>query len=88
MPPADAKPGWNWPDTGLVERQDRAPGWVLWWLNIPFFDRWAHVWMWHHGCYEVQPPNSGHNLPPGPDGGVREPRRPFPPTDSTHASVE
>jgi hypothetical protein len=85
-PPPGVKPGWDWPDTGLGERQDRAPGWVLWWLHLPFFDRWAHVWMWRHACYEVEPPIEGPEMPPGPDAGVREPRRPPPSTDLTEAA--
>lgn len=86
MAPRGSKPGWNWlPEDGAGERQDLAPGWVLWWLNLPFLDRWAHVWMWKHGCFEVTPP--GDLPPPPPDSSVREPRRPVPPYDSAPASM-
>lgn len=88
-PPRRSMPGWNWlPDGGAGERQDRTPGWVLWWLNLPFLDRWAHVWMWNHGCSEVPAPGSALPPPPSPPGaGVREPRRPLPPHDGARAAL-
>lgn len=79
--PSGTKPGWDWlPEGGGSERQDKAPGWVLWWLNLPFVDRWAHVWMWEHGCYEVNAADAPEMPPPA--AGVREPLRPKPPKDA------
>ncbi len=84
--PRGSKPGWDWlPEGGAGERQDRAPGWVLWWLNLPFLDRWAHVWMWNHACFEVRPPDDAP--PPPPDSLVREPRQPLPPDDAVHVRL-
>jgi hypothetical protein len=73
--PAGTKPGWNWiPEGhGLHPRLGDVPVWVRLWYRTPFVDRWAHVWMWHHGGWEIRP----HPTEPG--AGDREPRRPVPP---------
>jgi hypothetical protein len=45
------------------------------WYQVPFVDRYAHVWMWAHGGWDT-------DAPPGPAGpetaGVREPLGPRP----------
>jgi hypothetical protein len=71
--PPGTKPGWNWiPDGhGLHPRLSEVPTWVRLWYWTPFVDRWAHVWMWHHGGWSITP-----HPPAG--AGVREPRRPRP----------
>jgi hypothetical protein len=52
------------------------PRWVRVWFHLPFIDRYAYAWMWHHGGWDVLPPDE-------PDTGVREPRaaKPQPPAD-------
>jgi hypothetical protein len=74
--PAGAMPGWNWaPPGGLRLRLDRIPRWARIWYRTPFVDRYAHVWMWEHGGWNVDEPSSAA----GPDpAGVREPLRPRP----------
>jgi hypothetical protein len=69
-------PGWDWtPPEGARPRLDRVPWWVRLWCAVPFIDRYAHVWMWWHGGWDVDAPSAGH----GPDSsGTREPRRPRP----------
>ncbi len=66
-------------------RLDRTPLWVRVWYRVPFLDRFAHAWLWRHGGFDVVPPY-------GPDGGgtagVREPRRPHPPTGTLSAEAE
>ena len=51
--------------------------WVRPWFRTPFVDRYAHVWIWHRGGWEVV------RSPEQSDGGdaaaVREPRRPIAP---------
>jgi hypothetical protein len=32
------------------------PRWVRVWYRVPFIDRYAYVWMWHHGGWDVLPP--------------------------------
>jgi len=75
VPPPRVLPGWNWvPPGGLDLRPQDLPWWVRTWLLLPLVDRYAHVWMWHHGLYSLAP------LPPGGDGGEpsgdRSPRGP------------
>lgn len=54
--PEGARPGWNWiPAGGATPRLDRMPGWVRAWYRTPFLDRSAHVWMWRHGGWDVDP---------------------------------
>jgi hypothetical protein len=56
--PAGRRPGWEWvPPTGASARLDRMPRWVriLYWT--PWVDRYAHVWMWSHGGWDVEPPD-------------------------------
>lgn len=56
-PPAGTMPGWNWtPPEGVRPRPDRAPLWVRVWYRTPFVDRYASVWMWHHGFMETPQP--------------------------------
>jgi hypothetical protein len=73
--PAGTMPGWNWtPPGGLRPRLERIPSWARVWYRVPFVDRFAHVWMWDHGGWDVDPPEHG-----SPDAlGVREPLRPRP----------
>ena len=52
------------------------------WYHTPILDRWAYQWMWMHGGWDVEPWDPPE---PPPDSGVREPRRPHPPTDSLRA---
>ena len=81
VPPPGVLPGWNWlpPQHGAAPRLDRVPWWVRAWYRTPLLDRYAHVWMWHHGGWELRP---SQWQPPPPDlAGDREPRRPVPPTD-------
>jgi hypothetical protein len=68
-------PGWNWtPPGGLLPKLERIPRWARIWYRVPFVDRYAHVWMWAHGGWDVLEPSG-----PGPDAaGVREPLRPRP----------
>jgi hypothetical protein len=56
-PPPRSLPGWNWvPPAGAKPRLDIVPRWVRVWYRLPFLDRYAHVWMWWHGAWEVVPP--------------------------------
>jgi len=32
------------------------PWWVRLWCLVPLVDRYAYVWMWHHGGWDVLPP--------------------------------
>jgi len=57
-----------------MPRLDVVPWWVRVGYAIPLIDRYAHVWMWAHGGWEVRPPSP---LPPGDQAGVREPRQPL-----------
>jgi len=57
-----------------MPRLDVVPWWVRVWYEIPLIDRYAHVWMWAHGGWEVRPPSP---LPPGDQAGVGEPRQPL-----------
>jgi hypothetical protein len=57
-----------------MPRLDVVPWWVRVWYEIPLIDRYAHVWMWAHGGWEVRPPSP---LPPGDQAAVREPRQPL-----------
>jgi hypothetical protein len=73
--PPGTKPAWNWAPEGhgLHPRLSEVPTWVRLWYWTPFLDRYAHVWMWHHGGWEITP------HPAGPSAGDREARRPVPP---------
>lgn len=67
VPPAAVRPAWDWaPPPGIQARADRMPRWVRVWFHLPFVDRYAYSWMWHHGGWDVVPPDE-------PDAGVREP---------------
>jgi hypothetical protein len=58
-PPAGVRPAWSWtPPPGLEPRLDRAPVWVRIWYGTPLADRYAHAWLWHHGGWDVVPPES------------------------------
>jgi hypothetical protein len=74
--PPGSMPGWNWipPGYGLRPLLPALPRWVRVWYRTPVADRWAHVWMWHHGGWLLTPHVDG-----GEASGVREPRRPVPP---------
>ena len=62
-PPDGVLPAWSWtPPDGLTPRFDRVPAWVRFWYRTPMVDRYAHVWMWKHGGWDV--------LPPGPEPDV------------------
>jgi hypothetical protein len=54
------------------------PVWVRIWSMLPVVDRYAYSWMWWHGGWIV--PIDDTDPPPPPPAGVREPRRPLPPT--------
>ncbi len=71
--PAGCRPGWDWvPPSGVYVRPDSLGRWMRAWYRTPFVDRYAHAWMWHHGCFDVSPPS-------GPEAaGVREPSRQAP----------
>ncbi len=57
--PPGVLPSWNWmPEPGAVPRLDRVPRWVRAWYHTPLVDRFAHSWMWHHGGWDVVPPDS------------------------------
>ncbi|MBO0835589.1 MAG: hypothetical protein J2P28_08730 [Actinobacteria bacterium] len=57
--PAGVRPAWNWtPPSGLEPRLDRVPIWARLWYGTPFIDRYAHAWMWHHGGWDVIPPDA------------------------------
>jgi hypothetical protein len=56
-PPAGVRPGWDWtPPGGMGSRLDRVPLWARVWHGTPLVDRYAHVWLWHHGGWDVVPP--------------------------------
>jgi hypothetical protein len=57
-----------------MPRLDVVPWWVRVGYEIPLIDRYAHVWMWAHGGWEVRPPSP---LPPGDQASVPEPRQPL-----------
>lgn len=62
-PPAGVLPGWNWvPPDGVSPRIDLAPWWVRVWYRVPFVDRYAYVWMWHHGCWQLDRPADSVDL--------------------------
>jgi hypothetical protein len=68
--PAKAMPGWRWvPVWGLRSRLDRMPWWVRRWSSVPFLDRYAYVWMWYHGGWDVLPPGVDPEVPS--NGAVR-----------------
>lgn len=69
--PPSTRPAWNWVPEGhgIHPRWEAVPAWVRLWYQVPFVDRYAYVWMWHHGGWWVRP----FPPEPGPDGGVREP---------------
>jgi hypothetical protein len=55
--PVGGKPGWEWvPPAGARPRLDRMPRRVRILFWTPFLDRRAHVWMWFHGGWDVDPP--------------------------------
>lgn len=55
--PDDVLPAWSWaPPGGIQARLDRVPLWVRLWYATPLVDRYAHVWMWEHGGYDVLAP--------------------------------
>jgi hypothetical protein len=57
--PAGVRPAWNWsPPPGLEPRLDRVPLWARLWYATPLVDRYAHAWLWHHGGWDVIPPES------------------------------
>ena len=80
--PAGTLPAWNWIPAGhgLSPRLDRVPRWVRIWFRTPFIDRYAYVWMWHHGGWDL---NSGEAADPGYNAGATLPRSPAPTTPST-----
>lgn len=84
--PADGvKPAWNWtPPGGIVAKTHVMPTWLRVWYRTPLLDRFAHVWMWHHGFWWCL--NAGRSPPPD-QAGVREPRRPSPPAGSMVAEA-
>jgi hypothetical protein len=58
-PPPGVLPGWSWvPPAGALPRLDLAPWWVRVWYELPLLDRYAHVWLWAHGGWEVRPPTA------------------------------
>jgi hypothetical protein len=64
-------PGLTWtPPGGLVPRLDLVPGRVLRGFYAPVIDRWAHMWMWRHGGFEVlvAERRRGERDPGDPDG--------------------
>jgi len=65
QPPAGVLPAWAWlPPGGIAPRLDRVPRWVRVWYRTPLVDRYAYVWMWNHGGWDV--------LPPGPEPDVSQ----------------
>jgi hypothetical protein len=53
---------------------------------MPFADRFAYVWMWHHGGWDIVP-----SMPPRPEAsGVGEPLypKPSPPATQLAGTVE
>lgn len=58
--PDGRRPGWDWtPPDGLRPRPERMPLWVRAWYHTPFAHRMAYEWMWHHGGFDVLPPEQG-----------------------------
>lgn len=58
-PPPVKMPGWNWlPPEGAHRHPNRLPRWVRTWKRIPLAGRWARAWMWHHGRFQVIPPQA------------------------------
>ncbi|GAA2759065.1 hypothetical protein GCM10009872_44250 [Actinopolymorpha rutila] len=58
-PPAGVRPGWNWtPPDGVEPHLERVPRWVRIWFWTPWLDRYAHEWLWHHGGFDVLPPDA------------------------------
>ena len=58
LTPPGVMPGWNWlPTDGASPRLDLLPLWVRAWYRIPLIDRYAHVYMWHHGAWETASPD-------------------------------
>ncbi|MGH3302115.1 MAG: hypothetical protein ACRDOK_10620 [Streptosporangiaceae bacterium] len=58
-PPAGVRPAWNWtPPSGITPRLDRVPLWARLWYSTPLMDRYAHAWLWHHGGWDVVPPEA------------------------------
>jgi len=58
LTPPGVMPGWNWlPTGGASPRLDVLPLWVRAWYRIPLIDRYAHVYMWHHGAWETASPD-------------------------------
>ena len=81
--PAGERPGWSWlPEPGAFARIRSMPTWVRVWYMLPFIDRYAYSWMWWHGGWAVPACTVEPPLP----SGVREPRRPRPPTLNGHES--
>jgi hypothetical protein len=82
-PPSGARPGWNWipADHALRPRLDRVPSWVGVWFRTPFIDRFAYVWMWDRGGWDIVPANA----PASEDTESRKPlvAKPLPPELNT-----
>ena len=58
--PSGTLPAWDWlPPGGAVPRVERFPAWVRLWSRTPFAGRYAYVWMWHHGGWDVLPSAAG-----------------------------
>src|SRR3954462_11380213 len=75
--PPGSKPGWDWlPRSGGTPDMIGMPRWLRAWYQTPFLDRRAHVYMWRHGFWWVEPPN--RDAPDDHGAGVREPLRPVP----------
>jgi hypothetical protein len=36
-------------------RIEAMPVWLFIWYRMPFADRWAYEWMWHHGYWWMPP---------------------------------
>jgi hypothetical protein len=86
--PARARPGWSWlPPGGGHMRARSMPWWLRAWSLTPFVDRFAYEWMWWHGYWMV-PTRDGDDGPDGGTAGVREPRRPYPPTFEAEAAAD
>lgn len=84
--PGGHAPAWNWipTDHGLSPRLDRVPRWVRIWYRTPFIDRYAYVWMWHHGGWDL---TSDEDADPGYNSSVPLPRYPAPTTPPSRMSV-
>src|SRR4051812_701421 len=61
---------------GWHARHDRDASVAQGWYQTPFLDRRAHVYMWRHGFWWVEPPH--RDAPDDHGAGVREPLRPVP----------